>query len=77
MAAHSYGRKPRARAVYFVERMLATPGDRTSKDGAAVVSGSGNVTIYTLKKLGGTCGCKDNRLFEFQRPLMKRALILI
>lgn len=50
-------------AVYFVERMLATIGrDFTNK--RAVVSGSGNVAIYTMEKIrqfgGSVIACSDS-----------------
>ncbi|ETR75617.1 glutamate dehydrogenase [Afipia sp. P52-10] len=50
-------------AVYFVERMLATIG-RDFSGKRAVVSGSGNVAIYTMEKIrqfGGTViACSDS-----------------
>lgn len=53
-------------AVYFVDRMLATRG--TSFDGKrAVVSGSGNVAIYTIEKIqefgGKIVACSDSNGF--------------
>ena len=50
-------------AVYFVERMLATRG-ATIEGKRAVVSGSGNVAIYTIEKIrqfgGKVVACSDS-----------------
>jgi len=50
-------------AVYFVERMLGTRGDGFEKK-RAVVSGSGNVAIYTTEKIqelgGKVIACSDS-----------------
>lgn len=50
-------------AVYFVERMLATK-DMSFEGRKAVVSGSGNVAIYTMEKLielgGKVVACSDS-----------------
>ena len=50
-------------AVYFVERMLATRG-ATIEGKRAVVSGSGNVAIYTIEKVlqfgGKVVACSDS-----------------
>lgn len=49
--------------VYFVERMLATRGN-SFKDKRSVVSGSGNVAIYTIEKIqkfgGIVIACSDS-----------------
>jgi len=51
-------------ATYFVERMLATRGDGDFAGKRAVVSGSGNVAIYTIEKIGELGGkvvaCSDS-----------------
>ncbi len=50
-------------ATYFVERMLATKG-QTFEGKRAVVSGSGNVAIYTMEKIiefgGKIVACSDS-----------------
>lgn len=50
-------------ATYFVERMLATK-DHTFEGKRAVVSGSGNVAIYTMEKItefgGRIMACSDS-----------------
>ncbi len=50
-------------AAYFVERMLATRGEDFA-DKRAVVSGSGNVAIYTIEKIvelgGKVVACSDS-----------------
>ena len=50
-------------AVYFVERMLRTQGHELA-DKKAVVSGSGNVAIYTIEKInsfgGRVIACSDS-----------------
>jgi len=50
-------------AVYFVERMLSTRGHQLA-DKKAVVSGSGNVAIYTIEKInafgGQVIACSDS-----------------
>jgi glutamate dehydrogenase (NADP+) len=50
-------------ATYFVERMLATKGD-TFEGKRTVVSGSGNVAIYTMEKImefgGKIMACSDS-----------------
>jgi len=50
-------------AVYFVERMLSTRGHQLA-DKKAVVSGSGNVAIYTIEKInsfgGRVIACSDS-----------------
>ncbi len=65
-------------AVYFVERMLAVRNE-TLEGRRAVVSGSGNVAIYTIEKLqqlgGKVVACSDSNGFVVDEDGIDLALI--